>query len=138
VHAHEFPRSGGSAIRREPTFPASLSVQNDVARLCGIPGPGNPFVQWDRTDVEFDLVNDVITDQAPEFAWIEQGKGTVNYTAQCFGKPCRFESECNPNGSEYCARAGAEVFKQTGEACSVCQTSDCDCVLGECLPLVIP
>ncbi len=95
-------------------------------------------IAFGATDVEFDLINDVITDQAPGFACIEQGKGTVNYTARCFGKPCRFESECNPNGSEYCARAGAEVFKQTGKACSVCQTSNCDCVLGECLPLVIP
>jgi hypothetical protein len=94
-------------------------------------------VTWDRTDVELDFINDVITDQAPGFACIEQGKGTVNYTAQCFGKACTFDTDCKDQpGNQYCARAGAEVFKQTGKACSVCRTTNCDCVLGECMPLV--
>jgi hypothetical protein len=129
----------GSSVR-EPVLVATLSGTFDPSQsdpLASCRTITGELIAWDRVDSEFAFVNKSMKDwNGPKFQCktdVQTGQVTKDF-AQCWGTSCANDAHCK-KGVEYCSNARSSF--PAGTVCNVCPGSpgDCDCILGQCLPI---
>jgi hypothetical protein len=75
--------------------------------------------------------------QQPNTGFLCAEQGVAPETiAECWGKPCSIDNDCDKTKNQYCSNAGQSFM---GEACTTCETmaggggSSCNCIIGQCL-----
>jgi hypothetical protein len=146
--------SGGPLVRTISIGPGGTQSQSIYGVLAGV-FPTLPFnvcagsghtVYWARADQEIGWINRAMKEwNGPSFSCDElpQTGGTDPEFAQCWGQPCASDMDCQPTSTmagvpvvtSFCDRPTAA----NNGVCPVCAPAqNCDCVVGQCLPLAAP
>jgi hypothetical protein len=142
--------SGGPLVRSIPIGPGGAQSQSIYGVLSLIVNAGNPFcaasgstVFWTRADLEMGWINRAMKEwngQSFSCDELTQPGGTDPEFAQCWGRPCASDMDCQPTSTmagvqavtSFCDRPTAG----NNGVCPVCAPAqNCDCVVGQCLPM---
>jgi hypothetical protein len=117
--------------------------QNSTGQCADIP---KETVNFAKMDQSYPLIALMMGAVHPGFScnqFFSTGGSTEAY-AQCWGTPCTSDSDCNAPSTvpgvhaaptAYCDHPASYFSTST---CSTCTSGQCDCIVGECMPLQQP
>lgn len=134
--AQVFDNAGNQVMAKVVIGVASFGVEKQTDQsgrpFCPDPSSSSAFrMRWARVDDAVDFIEESLQDwNGADFRCFP--RGADDSVGECWGSPCKRDSDCLFSESEYCSRPGSYF---TNGTCSTCGAGgDCGCIVGQCVP----